>query len=384
MIPLETVAFLSPPAASARAEAEHLLRSLQAALEISGAPREHVLALTFFVDAAELTAYRAASDALGALVRDGFGPEGAPPTSVVAQPPAAGHVALEATLLSGRPIDVTLSRRTCEGHPYTLVASPRGRQVHAGGLASRDDSEDPETQSAEALAAMDAILEREGMTFGHVVRQWNYIEHMLEPGVVGPRDCQRYQVFNDVRTLAYERATFPHGYPAATGIGQATGGVQIEFIAIDAGSAVEIAPLSNPQQVDAHCYSSDVLVGRPARDLAERTPPKFERAKRVAWGAGALVFVSGTASIVGEQSIGVGDPTAQTRTTLGHIEALLEGEMPSYLRAYVKHASDIGAVRTVCQSVCGRTPVTYVQADVCRGELLVEIEGLLVRSSARE
>jgi enamine deaminase RidA (YjgF/YER057c/UK114 family) len=178
--------------------------------------------------------------------------------------------------------------------------------------------------------------------------------------------------------LSYDRADFPVGYPAATGIGQATGGIHLEFIALDAPTAVEVSPISNPQQIDAHCYSTDVLVGRPAGHLPERTSPKFERAKRLAWDGGEIVFVSGTASIVGEQSVGLGDPVEQTRTTLGHIGGLLGGETPSYLRAYVKHARDIAAVRGVCEKTYPHTPVTYVEADVCRGELLVEIEGLRV------
>jgi enamine deaminase RidA (YjgF/YER057c/UK114 family) len=225
---------------------------------------------------------------------------------------------------------------------------------------------------------MAAVLEREGLTFGHVVRQWGYIEGMLDVCSTGSGERQGYQAFNDVRTLAYARSGFPAGYPAATGIGQATGGVVLEFLALDAPDDVRVSPISNPKQVDAHRYSDGVLIGESLEDLSGKSPPKFERAKRVARGEAETVFVSGTASIRGEESVAVGDVAAQTRTTIDNIAALVGGRLLSRLRAYVKRSGDIPVVRSVCEDAYGTIPALYVQADVCRDELLVELEGAVV------
>jgi enamine deaminase RidA (YjgF/YER057c/UK114 family) len=204
---------------------------------------------------------------------------------------------------------------------------------------------------------------------------------MLDLRTAGDRECQCYQAFNDVRTLAYGRSGFPAGYPASTGIGQAAGGVLIEFVALEAPAEVRVEPVSNPRQVDAHRYSEGVLVGEPLADRDGKTAPKFERAKRVVRGADEVVYVSGTAAIVGERSVAPDDVVAQTRTTIENIATLLSDETPSYLRAYVKREEDMPAVRSVCDAAYGRIPALYVRADVCREELLVEMEGVLVRTA---
>jgi hypothetical protein len=132
--------------------------------------------------------------------------------------------------------------------------------------------------------------------------------------------------------------------------------------------------VSNPRQVDAHAYSEGVLVG----EIPEKTSPKFERAKRVVRDGVETVFVSGTASIIGEESVALGDVAAQTKTTLDNIATLTPDGALSWLRAYVKRAGDIPVVREVCEATLPGTPALYVHSDVCRAELLVEIEGVSV------
>jgi len=349
----------APPAA----DAMHLLNRL-------GNP-ERVLSLTYFTDAPDsATLYRQFDEFL--TVVSAVSAEFPPPVTLVAQAPEGGHrVALEAVVLPPDDADAVVTRKWWRDRPYSVVTAGDVRQVHAGGLFANDISVDTAAGSRAAFAAMEEILAAEGMTYGHVVRQWNYIEGMLE---VEDGGRQRYQDFNDVRSARYATSEFPRGYPAATGIGQTAGGVVIEFIALDAPGAVEIAPVSNPRQIDAHCYSEGVLVG----EVVTKTSPKFERAKRVARNGRETVFVSGTASIIGEESVALGDVAAQTAVTLENIATLTPDGTLSSLRAYVKRAEDIPAVRAVCESTLGDIPALYVHSDVCRDELLVEIEGISV------
>jgi len=100
--------------------------------------------------------------------------------------------------------------------------------------------------------------------------------------------------------------------------------------------------------------------------------------------------VSGAASIVGHRSVHPGDVRAQTSDSLDIIEAVLAvasthsrggvfalSEFSG--RVYIRHAADWPVVRDVVEQRLGAASVVYLQADVCRTELLVEIEGQVVR-----
>ena len=101
---------------------------------------------------------------------------------------------------------------------------------------------------------------------------------------------------------------------------------------------------------------------------------------------GTNLFVSGTASIVGHETLHRGDVGAQTRETMTNIGALLNeanrvmGSARYSLdrlkfKVYVRQASDLGAItRAMSGSLRASTPIVYLQADVCREDLLMEIE----------
>lgn len=364
MIPFDIFVESPSHAASIRDEARECLRALRAPAD--------VLSLTFFVDAAEFGAER---DSLLAAVHECFGAE-APATTVVAQPPdGGGRLALEATVLAPSAGDALVARRVCGGVAYSVVTGQGMRQIHCGGIGSDLGDDDPEAQASDVFTKMGAVLAEEGMDFGHVVRQWGYIECLLNVRADCHEGHQRYQAFNDVRAEAYAPSSFPTGFPAATGIGQVAGGMALEFIALDAPPDVRVAALSNPRQTDAHDYSGGMLVGESIVRLESKCTPKFERAKLVARGDERIVFVSGTAAIVGERSVAPGDVEAQTRTTIENIAALVGGTRLSHLRAYVKRRGDLATVRRICEAAYGSIPAVYVVADICRDELLVELEG---------
>ena len=98
------------------------------------------------------------------------------------------------------------------------------------------------------------------------------------------------------------------------------------------------------------------------------------------------MFVSGTASIVGHETLHGGDVSAQTRETLTNIDALLDeanrivGSAHYSLdclkfKVYVRRVSDFAAtMRVLSAALDSSTTIVYLQADVCREDLLVEIE----------
>jgi enamine deaminase RidA (YjgF/YER057c/UK114 family) len=381
---------LPAPGGTPVAQFQECLGLLLARLRASGLTAGDILRLTFFLDATDARTYARFKKKFLAGLADSFGTL-QPPASFVAQPPEKGrHVALEAAILSSRAAGVRVWRKRLDGLPYTLVTGADFREVHGAGIASDSPAAGISAQAQDAFERMKAILRRERLSFGHVVRQWNYIERIVEVRNERGKSCQNYQAFNDVRTVYYGSSDFPWGYPAATGIGQAAGGVILEFTALDAPSEARVLPLSNPRQVDAHRYSGGVLVGEPTAEVPEKTSPKFERAKLVARGRSGIVYVSGTAAVLGQRSVGRRDVETQTRTTVGNIAALAgkdslaragfpqspDAAVLSYLRAYVKRTVDIPKVRRICERAFGPIPALYVRADVCRPELLVELEGI--------
>lgn len=129
------------------------------------------------------------------------------------------------------------------------------------------------------------ILKAEQMSFGDIVRQWNYLERITD--IVHGNQC--YQDFNDIRSQFYASSEWTFGYPAATGIGTQHGGILVDFNAVKGG--IEIIPLDNDWQKAAHVYSDEVLISH--RTDAEKGTPKFERGKSLSDHQGEVIYISG-------------------------------------------------------------------------------------------
>jgi chorismate lyase / 3-hydroxybenzoate synthase len=205
----------------------------------------------------------------------------------------------------------------------------------------------------------------------HLIRIWNYLPD-INAQAGGE---ERYRHFNSARQTAFRksgRATMGT-VPAASALGSPTGSpISIYFLA----SRRPPKMIENPRQTSAYHY-----------------PPKFGKhspifSRACIWGESARLFVSGTASIVGHETIHRGDAVAQTRETLVNIGALLEeanrvvgAERYSLdglkLKVYVRNPSDLAAIEaTLAQLLRPAAGIVYLQADVCREDLLVEIEAV--------
>jgi enamine deaminase RidA (YjgF/YER057c/UK114 family) len=315
-----------------------------------------------------------------------------PPTSYICQTPAYNRqICMEIVLVPQSNQGVDISFKKHQGIPYSILKDDDCREIYAGGLTAPGKPAEIKTQSLGAFKLMEQILNHESMTFSHVVRQWNYIENItkMSPGRRG--NYQHYQVFNDIRSSFYQKNEFVNGYPAATGIGASSGGVQIEFHAIKGSENISIIPLQNPNQTDAHQYSDKVLVGRGRLEASLKTSPKFERGKLIFGPAGGLIYISGTAAIKDEDTVAPTDPGKQCRTTIKNINLLISPEnirnngfpfsfkpqTPSYLRTYVKNEEHIPVIKELCEQYYPDVPNLFLIADVCRDRLLVEIEGIV-------
>jgi len=272
-----------------------------------------------------------------------------------------------------------------DAFPYLIIESEKGRELWAGGLSSYGYPDDTRTAAEKAFDLVLTILEREKMSLNDIVRQWNYIGDILTL----KDDYQNYQIFNEVRSEYYYRYRTVKGFPAATGVGMKYGGVIIDLCALQPHKSVMIKPVANPNQVNAYDYGQKVLKGLADKGKPVKHAPQFERGLLLANYSHSTLYISGTASIIGQETVGIGDIEKQTIVTIENIKKLSDpsriseivsrphtpGEKYGLLRAYVKRQDDFRVVRQICEKFFPQIPVTYVEADICRDDLLIEIEG---------
>lgn len=298
--------------------------------------------------------------------------------SVLAQPPLTGKLIVEACYYDPQ---FWKSAFFSNGENGAVLFGRGESRILIGNVQS-NENKDCRLNSKNAYRRLSEIFESAGFQTNSIVRQWNYIENIL--GFDGIE--QRYQEFNNERSVVYGDSFKEKGYPAATGIGMNLGGIIIEFIAIQSSDLVTL-PIDNPEQVAAHSYSKKVLVGD---ECVLKTTPKFERARFLELFGKKIIFISGTASILGERTVGAGDPAFQTEVTINNIKQLYSDKvlaristgdlLPKYghARVYIKDRKDFAAIKKTFRMHFGNLPVVYIVADICRQDLLVEIEGKVI------
>ena len=325
-----------------------------------------------------------------------------PVTNFVLQAPCSGAaLAMEAWAIGGKSVRVE------HYGPDTLAVSYDSvRWVYCSGIQPANGG--VYAQTKEALERMQTQLARAGSGFQHVVRTWFYLGGITD----NEGGTQRYRELNRARADFYHDIPFcgelvrngrrissprqarsgdagpgPGGsagvvYPASTGIGMWGEGLAASCMTLQTGRKdAFVLALENPQQTPAYAY--------PASCAPQS--PKFSRAMALALGHYLTIWVSGTASIVDAESRHEGDIEKQTEQTIDNIERLIAQENFAAhgvknagaglhdfakIRVYLKHREDFQTCRAICERRFGAVPAIYAVADICRPELLVEIEGV--------
>lgn len=219
--------------------------------------------------------------------------------------------------------------------------------------------------------------------FGEPVRLWNFVPGIGEPMGDG---LDRYRVFNIARHRVFcdwfgQAAIDAGQIPTASCVGHA--GLVLATHALGARRAS--VPVENPRQIPAFAYSSR---------FGPR-PPCFSRAGLVEVGEAKgerLLMVAGTSSVLGEESVHDGSLEAQLRETVLNLRAVVahgrriggasrDGQVAPQLsgvratRVYHRRSQDRHAIeQALPPELVSDTDVEFVLADICRPELLVEIE----------
>jgi len=240
----------------------------------------------------------------------------------------------------------------------------------AGG--PRDDNS-PAAQARRAILRADRLLRENGADFGHTVRTWFYLAEILD----------WYDDFNKARSSVYRKFGLlpaPEDgriLPASTGIRAALPGsaaCSMDLLAVVApeNGAPAVQALHNPRQQEAYRYGS-----------------AFSRGAAIHVGGETLIELSGTAAI-DEKGVSIypGDVRAQVRCTLEKVEGVFSqaGATLADLHAatlFVKNGEDAEAViEEMAAAGLAHVPALCVEADVCRGELLFEIDAEAVVTRA--
>ncbi len=215
------------------------------------------------------------------------------------------------------------------------------------------------------------LIQNEG--YPHLLRMWNYFPAMNEE----PGGLERYKQFCHGRHRAFAKrdSHFEYTLPAASAIGTQSGHkFVIYFLAARQGGM----QVENPRQVSAFCYPPQY----------GPSSPSFSRGLAMKWQNGEQLFLSGTASVVGYETVHLNDMARQLEETLTNIETLCSFAATSNMstatiddftgiKVYIRHREHFGHISSVLnQRFRNGGPILYVLGDICRADLLLEIEGV--------
>lgn len=323
-----------------------------------------------------------------------------PPTTFVAQKPCDNSPFIfEMIACAGNEIAIEYFEQTA---PSVRVTCSAGTLHFVGDILPDAAPIGAHDRALSAWKNLGAALIASGTAIENLVRTWIYQGHLVSDEKVSDensdkKSAQRYHELNRARDTFFQSRQFLQAhlpssfsqkstpetsetseiFPASTGIGSDDWDIVLSGLALGNKATIAV-PLENPRQVSAFDYA------------ASYTPqsPKFSRAMALA--DFGMILVSGTASITDSESRHLNNPAAQTQLTLDNIAALIAKENLarhglsgysvtlsdfSVARIYIKRQEDYVVIKKICDARLPQVPKIFTFADVCRDELLVEIEG---------
>lgn len=210
--------------------------------------------------------------------------------------------------------------------------------------------------------------------YPHILRMWNYVPDINDES----KGLENYKSFSVGRcnALEDEKIDMVRDLPAASALGTKEGKLCIYFIASKiAGNQVE-----NPRQINAYHYPPKY----------GPKSPSFARANVLATEHGYVNYISGTASIVGHETLHVDDVRGQLLETITNINTVIEmaarnknnkTEVLSendLLKVYIRHEADYKKIKKLLESEThvSNKNIMYLETDICRSDLLLELEAI--------
>lgn len=254
---------------------------------------------------------------------------------------------------------------------------------HAGAIRYRGNDEvlfgavvAPRSRKVELVGfeAYEAILRfTRSAGYPYLLRMWNHFPRINQE-IAG---LERYRAFCVGRHRAFSDFgfSFETDLPAASAVGSAAEGLIVYFIA----SSTPATYLENRRQMSAFHYPPQY----------GPKSPSFSRGAVKEWSGEWQLYVSGTASIVNHETRHAGSVLKQLDETVHNMEVVLAtatGEKFEHYRmlpeapmfkVYIRNASEYEAVRERFEAAVGNGRFLYLEADICRKDLLLEIEAIV-------
>lgn len=209
------------------------------------------------------------------------------------------------------------------------------------------------------------LLKAKEEGFYHLQRIWNYVPRINH----GEKDQEVYRQFCLGRYKSFHEQNYiDKDFSAASAVGTDDNKLCVVLLmAKEKGLHFE-----SPQQQSAFSYPREYGPKSPSFARATFSNP-FN-----------LLFVSGTASILGHQSMFIGKVRAQTKQTIKNIQVLIESISmkmkqnftPIFYKVYIRYVDDFSIIKECLLEFIGKTPSLFLRSDICRKDLLVEVEAV--------
>jgi len=215
----------------------------------------------------------------------------------------------------------------------------------------------------------------------HLYRLWNYVPHIN----AREEELENYHRFCRARSLAFEARFgihFEQLLPSSSAVGASAGPLTVAFVA----GRTPARHFENPDQIPAFNYPPE----------HGPRPPSFSRATRTDTSIATHVFISGTAAIRGHATVAPGDLEAQITCTFENLRSIgkacgldaalgRNGEWQRTFKIYLRRRDDLPRVIKRMEGDLLRPgdQALYLRADICRSELVFEIEASLASASPR-
>ena len=241
----------------------------------------------------------------------------------------------------------------------TLIEHDGTRQLWVGELRPENPDESRSIQAGRVYETLERVLSQNGMALSDLVRTWFFLDRILE----------WYAEFNEVRNeVCIQRRLSQRVIPASTGVGARN----------PSGTALMLATWAMRSSDQALTRET---VGSPLQCPAPGYGSSFSRAVELRTASWRHLLVSGTASIdpVG-RSAHPDDILGQIELTMKVVEAIFQSRNLNVhditrATAYIKRREDAPVfAKWWAQRGLGTLPVVTTQADICRAELLFELE----------
>ncbi len=293
-----------------------------------------------------------------------------PATSYIKQPPCRGEQAFEmqiqaivangdgkVTVESFPEIEPRTAKKIVQigDHRHLYITNING--ASADGSFSTDFREQSDLMFAKSVP----MLEQHSTIFKDVVRTWCYLDEI-------DRD---YDEFNVSRNVFFEKHNVTR-LPASTGI-------RAGLYPLESMCSFDLYTLLNPEGIDIE------IMHTPTLNEADEYGSAFSRGMKVVLPEKTVLYISGTASVdeLGA-TVHLDDVQKQVERMLLNVRELLRphgsefGDVVQVI-TYLKRADYLPIFLDIWKK-CGLAglPNTFVEAGVCRPDLLCELEAIAI------